>query len=233
LTAGGAWLLAAAILLGLGQRVSLVGAGALILGLGLFALQLGRLYRLRRRRTFDIHIPFAIVATASGLLALGLACYGLASSRPASDSVWRAAGWLAIVGWAETAIQGFLYKIGAFLTWLHRYAPLAGRRRVPKLEDLYGRRTALLGWAAWTFGVGGGAVAILTGLPWLAPLAGAALSLGLGGLLVNACRIGWHWRRAEPLPAESIRQPASTSASTGRSERPVRTDSPQRAGSVG
>lgn len=233
LTVGGAWLLAAAILLGLGQAVSLVGAGALALGLVLFAVQLGRLYRLRRRRTFDIHMPFAIVATVSGLLALAFVFYGLASGRPATAAVWRAAGWLAIVGWAETAIQGFLYKIGAFLTWLHRYAPLAGRRRVPKLEDLYGRRTALLGWAAWSLGVGGGAVAILTGAAWPAPVAGGALSVGLGALLVNAFRIGRHWRRAERLPAaERDRQAASTSVKTGRSERPVLTDSSHRADSL-
>src|SRR6185437_7494369 len=87
------------------------------------------------------------------VLALVLSVDGLVGSRPASASIWRAAVWLLIAGWAEAAIQGFLYKIGAFLTWLHRYAPLAGRRRVPKLEDLYGRRTALVGWAAWTVGV--------------------------------------------------------------------------------
>lgn len=233
LTVGGAWLLAVALLLGLDVPIRLLGAAGLALGLSLFAWQLARLYRLRRRRTFDIHMPFAIVATTSGLLALMVLCYGLASDRPSTDGVWRAAGWLFIVGWVETAIQGFLYKIGAFLTWLHRYAPMAGRRRVPKLEDLYGRRTALLGWAAWSLGVGGGAVAILTGLPWLAPLAGGALSLGLCGLLINVYRIGRHWRRAEPLSAESARQPASPSVSIGGPEYPVRAKGPQRAGSVG
>ena len=48
---------------------------------------------------------------------------------------------------AETPIQGFLYKIGTFLAWLHRYAPVAGRQPVPGLEDLYDRRIAVTGWA--------------------------------------------------------------------------------------
>ncbi|MGI8915187.1 MAG: hypothetical protein ACR2JY_15610, partial [Chloroflexota bacterium] len=233
LTAGGAWLLAAAMLFDLGHVLTVGGAAAVLLGLCCFAGQLARLYRRRRRRTFDIHMPFIIVATASGLLALALILYGLASGRPANDSIWRAAVWLVIAGWAETAIQGFLYKIGAFLTWLHRYAPLAGRRRVPKLEDLYGRRTALAGWAAWSVGVGTETLAILGGAALLAHLAGGALSLGLGAFLVNAVRMSKHWRAAESAPPAargpgqgSQRAAAQTAVTTGRAERPVLTNHP-------
>jgi hypothetical protein len=226
LSAGGAWLFAAALLFGLGQVPAIGGATAVLLGLCLFAGQLGRLYRRRRRRSFDIHMPFIIVATASAILALVLIVYGLVSGRPASESIWRACVWLLIAGWAETAIQGFLYKIGAFLTWLHRYAPLAGRRRVPKLEDLYGRRTALAGWAAWSVGVATETVAILSGVPLLAYLAGGALSLGLGALLVNGVRMSKHWRAAQSAPP--ARGPAQgraragpgTVVTTGRVERP-------------
>jgi hypothetical protein len=107
LTAGGAWLFAAAMLFGLGHLLTVAGAAAVFLGFGLFAGQLVRLYRRRRRRTFDIHTPFIVVATGSAVLALGLILFGLVSGRPASDSIWRAAVWLLIVGWAETAIQGF------------------------------------------------------------------------------------------------------------------------------
>jgi hypothetical protein len=226
LTAGGAWLFAAALLFGLGRVPAGVAAAAVLLGLCLFAGQLVRLYRHRRRRTFDIHMPFMIVATGSGVLALVLILYGLASGRPASAGVWCATVWLLVAGWAETAIQGFLYKIGAFLIWLHRYAPLAGRRRVPKLEDLYGRRTALAGWAAWSVGVATEAAAILSGAVLLAYLAGGALSLGLGALLVNAARMSTHWRAAQSAP--TARRPAQGLApvgtvpvvTTGRVERP-------------
>jgi hypothetical protein len=227
LAIGGAWTFAATLLFGLGHVPAIGAATAVLLGLCLFAGQLARLYRRRRRRTFDIHIPFMIVATGSAVLALVLILDGLVSGRPASASIWRAAVWLLIAGWAETAIQGFLYKIGAFLTWLHRYAPLAGRRRVPKLEDLYGRRTALVGWAAWTVGVATETAAILGGAPLVAYVAGGALSLGLGALLVNAARMSAHWRAAQSAPP-SMRRPVNGFApagtvpvvTTGRVERP-------------
>ncbi|MBX5491396.1 MAG: hypothetical protein IRZ14_09565 [Chloroflexi bacterium] len=199
LTAGGAWLLAASLLGRLGSPANLIGAGALCAGQLLFGLQLLRLYRLRRRRSFDVHIPFALAACTAGLLASGLVVVGLATARPPADPVWMTAGWLAIVGWAETAIQGFLYKIGPFLTWLHRYAPLAGRQPVPRLEDLYGRRTALLGWACWVSGVALGALAALTQVSPLASMAGGLLSVGLAAFLVNAVRTGAHWRPFQPL----------------------------------
>lgn len=194
--AGGAWALAASLLLGLGSPVATLGALGLLAGQALFAAQLLRLYRLRRRRTFDVHIPFALTATACGLLAAGLATWGLAAQRPASDPLWITVGWLAIAGWAETAIQGFLYKIGTFLTWLHRYAPLAGRGRVPRLEDLFDQRLALAGWALWTSGVALAAMAALARADWLASLAAVLLSLGAGAFLANALRVGSHWRRA-------------------------------------
>jgi hypothetical protein len=192
LVAGGAWTLAAGLLLGLGRIVDLAGALALLAGLVLFAVQVGRLHRRRRRRPLDVHMPFLLVALAFGVLAAGLVAFGLAAGRTASDPLWLAAGWSVIVGCAETAIQGFLYKIGPFLAWLHRYAPLAGRRPVPRLEDLYQRRTALLGWVLWSSGVGLGGAAALTADPGLAAAAAAGLSLGLGAFLLNALRVGWH-----------------------------------------
>ena len=136
---------------------------------------------------------------------------GLVTGRTASDPIWVGAGWLAIAGWAETAIQGFLYKIGTFLTWLHRYAPLAGRQPVPRLEDLYDRATAMFGWAAWTIGVALGAAAALTHLDLLAHLASAGQSMGAGLFLLNAVRVGAHWRAARrsihPNPDAAVAAP--------------------------
>ena len=209
-TAGGAWLLAAG-LFAFDRRIELVGALGLLAGVSLFAVQLLRLYRVRRRHQFDVHIPFVLAAAAFGVSAVGLVLVGLVTGRTASDPIWVAAGWLAVAGWAETAIQGFLYKIGTFLTWLHRYAPLAGRQPVPRLEDLYDRATAVFGWAAWTIGVALGATAALTQLDLLAHLASAGLSMGAGLFLLNAGRVGAHWRAARasihPNPGLSI--PAS------------------------
>jgi hypothetical protein len=200
LTVAGGWTLAAGLLLGL-DRWATVGAATLWLaGMALFVAQLGRLYRRRRRRTFDVHIPFAITAMTFGVLAGALVVLGLATKRGPLDPIWVVAAWWAIAGWAETAIQGFLYKIGTFLTWLHRYAPLAGRRRVPKLEDLYGRRTAVAGWACWTAGVALAGAAAFVGAPWLSRVAAVGLSAGVAAFLINAARVGSHWRAQPARP---------------------------------
>lgn len=196
----GAWTLAAGLLGGL-RVLEVAGAASLCVGIMLFAAQVLRLYKLRRRRQLDIHIPFAITAVCFGALAIGLVLFGLLTERAASDRIWLAAGWLAIGGWAETSIQGFLYKIGTFLTWLHRYAPVAGRQPVPRLEDLYERTTAVVGWAAWSSGVLLGALAGLTGMGVLSYLAAAGLSLGVLLFLSNAVRVGAHWRLANATPS--------------------------------
>jgi hypothetical protein len=209
LTAGGAWVLAMGLLLGLGRWVQALGGVGLLAGIGVFAVQLLRLYRLRRRRTFDVHIPFAVAATAFGLLAAGLAAVGLALQVPGSDPLWIAAGWLAIAGWAETAIQGFLYKIGTFLTWLNRYAPLAGRQAVPRLEDLFSLRIALVGWGCWTLGVALAALAALSRVEWLAMVASIGLSAGAGALLWNAARVGTQWRRTPADEGAAAGRPSS------------------------
>ncbi len=210
LVVAGAWILAASLLFGLGGTVGLVGSLLLLAGLGFFAAQLVRLYQRRRRKTFDVHIPFALTSATFGLLALLLAAFGFATGRGISDPLWIAAGWWAIAGWAETAIQGFLYKIGTFLTWLHRYAPLAGRQRVPRLEELYGRRTAIAGWISWTAGVAVVGIATLLRSEPVVLVGAGALSVGAVLFLVNVARVGAHWR-ARPAQPGSVPTPARSS----------------------
>ncbi|MCC7024010.1 MAG: hypothetical protein IT338_14395 [Thermomicrobiales bacterium] len=194
LTAGGAWVLSTNLHLGGPRALSLAGALALLAGLALFAGQLAHLYRRRKRRGLDVHIPFALTAAAAGVLAAALLALGFARQEPLTSPLWIVAGWLAIAGFAETAIQGFFYKIATFLVWLQRYAPLAGRQRVPKLEELYGRRLALAGWALWSLGVALAAIAAGIGALWLSYAAGLLVAAGLVAFLVNVARIANHWR---------------------------------------
>jgi hypothetical protein len=194
-TASGAWLLAAALLIQQ-HGLATMGAATLLVGVAIFGVHLLHLYRARRRRQFDVHVPFVLSAVAFGLLAVGLTLFGLLSNRSPTDGLWIAAAWLAIAGWAQTPIQGFLYKIGTFLTWLHRYAPLAGRQPVPRLEAMYDRGLAVAGWLAWTLGVSFGAAAPLTHIDLLARLSAPCLSLGVVLFLTNAVRVGSHWRTA-------------------------------------
>ncbi|HEX5504378.1 MAG TPA: hypothetical protein VFW96_17270, partial [Thermomicrobiales bacterium] len=217
LTAGGAWALALALATGAGRPAAAAGALALLGGQALFAAQLAHLYRRRRRRGPDVHIPFALTAAGAGVLAAAAVAGGLLAGAPVGAPVWTVAGWLAIAGLAETAIQGFFYKIATFLVWLHRYAPLAGRQRVPKLEELYSRRLALAGWACWTLGVALAALATASGAAALARVAGVAVAAGLACFLVNVARIGAHWRAA-PARAPRPRRDASAGKDFVRQE---------------
>jgi len=182
------------------QRLFIILGIASLAGLLMFAGQIVRLYRLRLRRSSDVHIPFMLVSLGAGLASAGLLAGGFAAGRGPADPTWIVVGWLAIVGWAQTAIQGFLYKIGPFLTWLHRYGPVAGIRPVPMLEDLYSRRLALAGWAAWTVGLALGALAPLTTAEWLPLGAAAGLSLGGAATILNGARVARHWAGLVALP---------------------------------
>jgi hypothetical protein len=106
--------------------------------------------------------------------------------------LWVAVVWMTITGLAFSAIQGFFYKIATFLVWLKRYAPVAGREPVPKLEQLYNKRLAVAGWALWTAAMVAGTIAILANWDVLAPI-GLLLLAGVLCFLVNVVAIARHW----------------------------------------
>ncbi len=186
--------------------LALGGAGLLGLGALAFDWQLVRMYTGRRRRTFDVHIPFALLSALWELAALGLLCGALIVRADLASPLWKLAVWLGIVGWAGTMEQGMMYKIGTFLTWLHRYAPVAGRQPVPRLDQLYSLPTALAGWALWGLGVLISALGIWMGSPSVLLLAGIGMAAGALAFGSNMAVVGthWLWRRA-PLPRASRR----------------------------
>jgi hypothetical protein len=109
------------------------------------------------------------------------------------EPLWVATIWLAIFGVVGTAIQGFFLKIASFLVWLKRYAPVAGRQTVPKLEQLSNRTLAWCGLGLWMVGnlVVAGALLADTELVRLA----APLLMAAGACwVVNVVRIASHWR---------------------------------------
>jgi hypothetical protein len=214
LTATGPWLLGARWLLFHNRWWGVAGALALSGGSLLLVAQLVHLYRRRRRRGFDLHIPFALSAASLAAVSALLLLLGQLLDAPIASALWIAAGWLAIAGMAETAIQGFFYKIATFLVWLQRYAPLAGRERVPRLEELYSPRLALAGWGWWLLGLLGATAAIAAHSLLLARAAGAAQTIGLACFLWNVLLIGGHWR-ARTIPP----RPAALRVNRERSPR--------------
>jgi hypothetical protein len=196
LTAGGSWALAIRFALDLPSAVGQLGAASLLAGLGCFMAQIVRLYQRRMRRGFDVHIPYAVLAAALAIAASVLLLIGLIRHETPNASIWFAIVWLALFGAAGTAIQGFFYKIATFLVWLKRYAPVAGKERVPRLEELYSRHLAMAGWSLWASATIGGAALLIgdwTGLR----LIGLLLLLGIACFLINVVSIARHWFSAE------------------------------------
>lgn len=192
LASGGAVLLALRLALSLPAWVGQVAAIMLLGGFLCFATQVGRLYHNRMRRTFDIHIPFAVLTGMLAIAAAATLTIGLFRHTDPTHPLWTAVCWLAIFGVASTAIQGFFYKIATFLVWLKRYAPVAGTQPVPKLEELYNRRLAVIGWALWTTAIVAGTVIILRDVDGLAFVA-LPLVTGAGCFFINVIAIARHW----------------------------------------
>ena len=172
--------------------VGQVAAGLVLAGFVGFAVQMRRLYQRRMRRAFDIHMPFAIFAGGVAIVASASLTLGLVVHLSPNEPIWMATGFLAILGVAGTAIQGFFYKISTFLVWLKRYSPVAGRQPVPKLEELYSKQVAVAGFWTWSAGIVLGWLFLLLDLPAL-PLVGLVLIAGVGCFVFNVINIGRHW----------------------------------------
>ena len=141
-------------------------------GVAAFLVQAGQFYAHRHRPTLDPGMRLA--AGALGLLALGLVMAGPVLVAGAGA---RAA--TAYVGLVILAISAFVaahyFKIVPFLIWYHRYAPLAGKRPVPRVAELYRAHHANLAAGLLVAGA-----LVLTG----GVAAGAALTARAGALLL-------------------------------------------------
>jgi hypothetical protein len=204
LSATGIWLFVAALLVTPNRFLLLIPVALVFSGQSLFAGQLIYLYRRRLRRSFDIHMPFALLAAGVSTLVPALIAFGVLTGRTPGDLLWVGVGWLLIAGVAITAIQGFFYKIATFLVWLKRYAPLAGRSRVPRLEEMYSGRLAKAGFGVWLIGLLISLLGLIADSATMMGIAGFVLALGIGCFLGNVVRIASHWR---PL---ALWQPANS-----------------------
>ena len=111
-------------------------------------------------------------------------------------------GILFLLGFAAAVITGMLYKIVAFLVWLHRFSRLAGKVNVPLLRDIIPPRQTQ--WQLWSYLVMLGLMlgAAITPQDGLARLAGLAMTLTFGWIfliLLGAARFHPDPAHAKPL----------------------------------
>lgn len=118
----------------------LPGLLLMLLAVLLYMVDMAGALKSRVRRVWDISLRYA----GHGLLWLGIgtllslfgAIYGL-TTKQAVGTIYALA-----IGWVGLLIVGHLFKILPFLVWTARYAPLAGREKVPLLTDLYNAHVA-------------------------------------------------------------------------------------------
>lgn len=148
-----------------------------------FLLQALLFFRHRKKPALDPGLRLAAAGVVSLLASVALAPFalsaGLGAPRLATAYVL-----VLVLGGLSLFVAGHYYKIFPFLVWFHRFGPLAGKRPVPRVADLYAAApanaaAALLAAGVWTL-----TLAALADLQWLArPAAGA---FAAGALLVAA-----------------------------------------------
>ncbi|WP_298630243.1 hypothetical protein [uncultured Thermus sp.] len=141
--------------LAMGERL---GYLLLLLAYALALYDTWRILRNRMKKALDIGVRHYLL----GLFFLGLALLALPF-----DPVW-AALWFAL-GFVGLVVTGMLYKILPFLVWTHRYAPKAGKEKVPMLKEMLPEKAGylaggllalgalllpLLPWAGWVYFMG-------------------------------------------------------------------------------
>ena len=126
----------------------------------------------RRRKRVDGSLHFwqtgLLMAPVSALAAIA----AWSQEAPHWDVLF---GWLALWGWVGMIMHGMLTRIVPFLVWLHRFAPLLGKTRVPSVRKLHPDGLTRRGFALHLFSLLLGVAAILTASDLLCRLVGLSL----------------------------------------------------------
>ncbi|MBE7484276.1 MAG: hypothetical protein HS104_30445 [Polyangiaceae bacterium] len=155
-----------------------LSAAAALGSAGVLALlvQAATFFKHRKRRAIDPGMRLV----ASGLAGLGLAVVlaPFALTRGLADPRLLTTYFVVLLGAVTLFVAGHYYKIVPFLVWNHRYGPLLGKRKVPKVSELYSERVALADAALLVAGLVGLAVATFIGSVVLARMAAIVFAAG-------------------------------------------------------
>jgi len=155
-------------------------------GLLCFLEQARRFYRRRHRPALDPGMRLA--AAGLGLLGTAIAFAGPVVVGVASAPV-STAYILAVVLGISLFIAAHYYKIVPFLVWYHRFGPLAGKRPVPKVSELYASRTATIAGALLLLGAIGLTAAVALGAAGFARAAAFVLAAGVAAEVLQMLQL--------------------------------------------
>ena len=121
-------------------QVFTIATLSILTGAVSFAVQIATYLRARHRPQLDAGLRLIVGGATSVMIAalLGL----LLLMLPGNHSVITTAYGVALLGGLMLFVAGHYYKILPFLLWNSRFAPLAGKRALPKIADLYNARIA-------------------------------------------------------------------------------------------
>ncbi|HEX6560364.1 MAG TPA: hypothetical protein VF021_12900 [Longimicrobiales bacterium] len=149
----------------------------LLMGVAVVALitQVALYVRARHRPQLDAGLRLVVAAGVLMLIAVGL---GLAVLLTRAPLQLVSAYGIAAVGSLTLFVAGHYYKILPFLVWNHRFAPLVGKRPLPRIVELYNARVAGLAALGLAAGLYGLVIAALFDAPVPATVAAIAFTLG-------------------------------------------------------
>jgi len=160
-----------------GRAVDAV-AGALVAGgIVAFVVQAVAFFRHRKRRALDPGMRLAGAGIVGLIAAVAMAPFALA--RGFADLHLLVTYFVVLLGAITLFIAGHYYKIVPFLVWYHRFGPLVGLRKVPKVSELFSERAALIDAVLLVAGVLGLAVSTYVGSVALARAASVVFAIGV------------------------------------------------------
>ena len=163
---------------------------ALFIALGCiaFLLQARSFYRHRHRPALDPGMRLAAGALAILALALIFAWPVIVTGANANIAV---AYIMTVLLGISLFVAAHYFKIVPFLVWYHRFGPLAGKRPVPRVNELYSARTAFTAAAL----LATGALTLIVGVPHASvPVARAGAMLMLAGAATESAQMFLLWR---------------------------------------
>ncbi len=185
-----ALLFTGAVLLALpvgGMALDAVGGVLAAGGVLAFALQAVLFFRARKRRALDAGMRLAAAGLLGLLVAMALA--PVAFSRGLTDTRLLVTYFWLVLGALSLFVAGHYYKIIPFLVWYHRFGPLVGTRKVPKVAELFSQRAATLDALLLVGGYLGIAAALFERSVVLARVFGVVFATGVVIELVAMARI--------------------------------------------
>lgn len=153
-----------------------------------FLLQARAFYARRHRPVLDpgMRLAAAALFVLAGAVALAApVILSQATARTATAYV------LAILLGISLFVAAHYYKIVPFLVWYHRFGPVAGKQKVPRVSELYSARLATAAVVALVAGAAGMIISVAMGHAGVARAAALVLA---GGVVIEAGQMVKLWR---------------------------------------